>query len=147
MNDADRHAPSVAVIVLNWNGRDDTLACLESLAGLNYDNFQVMVVDNGSTDGSVGAIRPRFPGVEIIETGRNLGFAEGNNVGIRLALDRGMDYVFLLNNDTVVDPSLLSELVAAAERCPEGGIFGAQILYHSDPLKIWFAGARWDEEH
>lgn len=138
--------PSVTVIVLNWNGRDDTVACLESLAALDYGNFQVMVVDNGSTDGSVGAIRQRFPELEIIETGRNLGFAEGNNVGIRIALDREVQYVFLLNNDTVVHPSLLSELLAAAERCPEGGIFGAKILYHSDPSQIWYAGARWDDE-
>src|SRR5712691_1075109 len=85
------HLPSVTVIVLNWNGRDDTLACIGSLAGMDYPNFAVIVVDNGSTDGSVTALRHRFPHLEIVETGRNLGFAGGNNVGMRLALDRGAD--------------------------------------------------------
>lgn len=138
------HVPSVAVIVLNWNGRDDTIACIESLQRVDYPNFALIVVDNGSTDGSVAAIQPRFPNLEIIETRRNLGFAEGNNVGIRLALERGADYVFLLNNDTVVHPSLLRELVAAAERCPEGGIFSPKIFYHAEPTRIWYAGVAWD---
>jgi GT2 family glycosyltransferase len=75
------------VIVLNWNGRDDTIACVESLTKVAYSNFVVMVVDNGSTDGSVAAMQERFPDLEIVETGRNLGFAEGTNVSIRLALE------------------------------------------------------------
>jgi GT2 family glycosyltransferase len=142
---ANVRVPAVTVIVLNWNGRDDTIACVESLAHVEYANFQVMVVDNGSTDGSVAALRARFPELEIVETGRNLGFAEGNNVGVRLALQRGADYAFLLNNDTEVDPSLLRELVAAAERCPEGGIFAAKIFYHADPARLWYAGAVWND--
>jgi hypothetical protein len=142
---ADR-APRVAVIVLNWNGRDDSIACLESLQKVAYPSFDVMLVDNGSADGSVAAIHDRFPSLEIVETGRNLGFAEGNNVGIRIALDRGADYVLLLNNDTAVHPAILDELVAAAERCPEGGIFGAKILYHAEPARIWYAGALWHDD-
>ena len=145
IEDVGTPMPSVAVIVLNWNGRDDTIACIESLDEVEYPRFDVMVVDNGSSDGSVAAIRQRFPHLEIVETGRNLGFAEGNNVGIRLALDRGVDYVFLLNNDTVVHPSVLEELVAAAERCPDGGIFSAKILYYAEPTRIWYAGAVWDD--
>jgi GT2 family glycosyltransferase len=137
--------PSVAVIVLNWNGRDDTIACLESLDKVEYPRFDVVVVDNGSSDGSVAAIRQRFPRLEVVETGLNLGFAEGNNVGIRLALARHADYVFLLNNDTVVHPLLLKELVSAAERCPEGGIFSAKIFWYAEPARIWYAGVAWDE--
>jgi GT2 family glycosyltransferase len=136
----------VSVIVLNWNGRDDTIACVESLKAVEYPNFVTLVVDNGSTDGSVTAIRRRFPEVEVIETGCNLGFAEGNNVGIRLALERGSEYIFLLNNDTVVSPSLLRELVAAAVRCAEGGIFTARIHYHAEPKGIWSAGVRWRQD-
>src|SRR5690242_19791800 len=82
----ERSAPRIAVIVLNWNGRDDTLQCLESLLHLSYSNFEVIVVDNGSQDNSVAAIRDRFPKVLLLETGANLGYAEGNNVGIRAAL-------------------------------------------------------------
>ena len=134
------------MIVLNWNGRDDSIACLESLEKIDYPNHDVIVVDNGSTDGSVAAMTHRFPRLEIIETGRNLGFAEGNNTGIRVALDRGADYVFLLNNDTIVHPSLLRELLAAAERCPDGGIFCAKIFYHAEPTRIWYGGAKWFEE-
>jgi GT2 family glycosyltransferase len=137
-------APSVTIIILNWNGRDDTIACIESLQRLDYPNFDLIVVDNGSTDESVPAILQCFPDLEIVQTGRNLGFAEGNNVGIRIALERGVDYVFLLNNDTVVHPSLVSELVSAAERCPEGGIFGAKIFYYADPTRVWYAGVTWD---
>ena len=137
-------APSVAVIILNWNGRDDTIACVESLQTLDYPKFDVIVVDNGSTDESVPAIRKRFPDLELVQTGRNLGFAEGNNVGIRMALERGVDYVLLLNNDTVVHPSLLTELVSAAERCPEGGVFGAKIFYYAEPTRVWYAGVTWD---
>ena len=136
-------AAEVAVIVLNWNGRDDTLACLESLRAVAYQNFHVTVVDNGSTDGSAGAIRRQFPDVALIETGRNLGFAGGNNVGIRNALQQGADYIFLLNNDTVVAPSLLQELVSAAARCPERGIFTARIYYYAQPERIWSAGVQW----
>jgi GT2 family glycosyltransferase len=138
--------PSVVVIVLNWNGREDTIACVESLRQVDYSNFVVMVVDNGSIDGSVPAIRERFPSLEIVENGHNLGFAEGNNVGIRLALERGADYVFLLNNDTVAHPSLLHELVSAAERCPEGGVFSAKIFYQAEPTRIWYGGATWDPQ-
>jgi GT2 family glycosyltransferase len=139
-----RPPPSVAVIILNWNGRDDTIACLESLAAIDYPNFNVMVVDNGSEDGSVNAISQHFPGLEIVETGENLGFAEGNNVGMRIALERGADYVFLLNNDTIVHASLLRQLIDAAERCPEGAVFGAKIYFHSEPERVWYAGVVWD---
>jgi GT2 family glycosyltransferase len=137
-------SPSVAVIILNWNGRDDTFACLESLEAIECPNFTVMVVDNGSEDSSVDAISRRFSDLEIIETGRNLGFAEGNNVGIRIALERGADYVFLLNNDTIVHALLLRQLIEAAERCPEGAVFGVKIYFHSEPERIWYAGVVWD---
>ena len=136
--------PRVAVIVLNWNGREDTLECLRSIRSIAYSNFGVIVVDNGSTDGSVAAIRASQPSVEVIDTGENLGFAGGNNVGIRRALELGADYVLLLNNDTVVDPGLLRAFVAAAALHPEAGAFGAKIYFHSEPTRIWYAGARWE---
>lgn len=134
----------IAVIVLNWNGRDDTLQCLDSLAAVDYDNFEVLVVDNGSSDGSVAAIRAEFPHVAVIETGENLGYAGGNNVGIRVALARDAELMLLLNNDTVVDPRFLSELAAAAGDAPTAGVFGAKIFHYAEQERVWYAGARWD---
>jgi GT2 family glycosyltransferase len=132
----------VYVIVLNWNGKEDTLDCLESLRRTNYDNYKVVLVDNGSEDDSVAAVRAKFPEVEIVETGKNLGFAGGNNVGINHAMKAGADYVFLINNDTTVDPDYLKALVDAAEADPMVGSAGSKILYYNEPERIWFAGGK-----
>lgn len=139
--------PRVAIIILNWNGRDDTLACLQSVMKIDYANFWVIVVDNGSNDNSVAAIRAAQPHIDIVETGANLGFAGGNNAGIRHSLDLGADYVLLLNNDTEVDPGLLRAFVSAAQRHPQAGALSARIYYHDEPHRIWYAGARWSFEH
>ena len=136
-------APKVSIIVLNWNGREDTLECLESLRAVAYPCFDVMVVDNGSHDGSVAAIRQRFPNVDVTETGENLGYAGGNNVGIKLALSRGAQFVLLLNNDTTVDRQLVGQLVAAADAAADGAFFCPKIYFYAEPTKIWYAGGRW----
>jgi GT2 family glycosyltransferase/glycosyltransferase involved in cell wall biosynthesis len=136
--------PQVAIIVLNWNGLNDTLGCLESLDQLNYQGYEVVVVDNGSTDGSVPVIRERFPGVTIIENGENLGYSGGNNVGLRYAIAQGADYALLLNNDTIVDPTFLRILVDAAETDPLIGMAGPTIYYHEHPDVIWSAGGAID---
>lgn len=136
--------PSVFIIVLNWNGRDDTLECLESIARIDYSNLKVVVADNGSSDGSIEAIRHRHPDVRIIENHANLGFAEGNNGAIRHALEAGADFIFLLNNDTVVDSDIVTEFVQAAEQMPKAGVFGAKIYYHADNQRLWYAGGYWD---
>jgi hypothetical protein len=136
----------VWIVVLNWNGQADTLACLESLQQLHYAERRVVVVDNGSTDGSVDALRSAGPrlAIEIIEAGKNLGYAGGNNLGIRYALDRGADFVLILNNDTTVDAMLLDELVGAAERHPDAGCFGPWIFYMDEPDRLWFTRSEWD---
>ncbi|MBK6472921.1 MAG: glycosyltransferase family 2 protein [Betaproteobacteria bacterium] len=138
--------PLVYVVVLNWNGRADTLACLSSLERLQYPEFHTIVVDNGSQDGSQDAIRSTFPEVELIETGKNLGFAGGNNVGIRRAVARGTDYVLLLNNDTEVDPGMLDAFVRAASAHPGAGVFSGKIYLHGAPDRIWYAGTEWDPQ-
>ena len=132
----------VSVIVVNWNNWKLTNDCLASLQGLRYDPSAVIVVDNGSTDGSVKGIRDRFPDVEIIENGANLGFAKGNNAGIRLALQRGAEYVWLLNNDTIVDSNALLALVEKAESDPKIGAVGSAVYYMSEPdrLQAWGGG-------
>lgn len=137
--------PKVAIVVLNWNGWQDTIECLESLRKLNYPNFNVIVVDNGSTDGSAAKIRERAIGrMELIETGKNLGFAGGNNVGLRHALKDDYEYFWLLNNDTVVHPDALLHLVNRLREKTEAGICGSTILFHDKPDKIWAQGGQYN---
>ena len=109
---------SVHVVVVNWNGADDTLRCLESVAGLEGVEPRVVVVDNGSTDGSEERIRGARPDVDVIQTGANLGYAGAANAGLEHARAQGAQYVWLLNNDTRVDPGSLAALLAAAEADP-----------------------------
>jgi GT2 family glycosyltransferase len=132
--------PRVTIIVLNWNGLKDTLDCLGSLDQLDYQDYEVVIVDNGSVDGSVSVIRERFPGVTIIENGENLGYAEGNNRGVEYSLQTRADYIFVLNNDTVLCQDILTHLVVAAETNPRVGAVGPKIYYHAQPRRIWFAG-------
>jgi GT2 family glycosyltransferase len=137
---------SVWIVVLNWNGTPDTLDCLQSLRQLRYRGRRVVVVDNGSTDGSIDALQAEASNasIELIESDVNLGYAGGNNLGIRRALEHGADLILVLNNDTVVDPILLDELVSAADRHPEAGCFGPWILYMDDPDRLWFTRSEWD---
>ncbi len=138
--------PRIEVIVLNWNGREDTLECLASLREIKYPNFEVRVVDNGSTDNSMSAVRGHFPAVLTVENGSNLGFAEGNNRGITESLKSDPDFILLLNNDTTVDPGLLASFIEAANRFPDAGVFGPKIYYHADPMRLWYAGGYWDDD-
>jgi len=136
--------PSVSIIILNYNGREDTLACLRSMEHLTYPNVQVIVVDNGSTDGSVEAFRDQHPRFKLIETGANLGFTGGNNIGIRHALEQGADYVMLLNNDTIVAPDMLDVMVEVMEANPKVGVTCPMIYYYDLPETIWSAGGSID---
>lgn len=132
----------IYIIVLNWNGKTDTLECLKSLRAITYDNYQVLMVDNGSEDDSVTTVRQAFPEVEILETGKNLGFAGGNNKGIKYALEKGCDYAYLLNNDTTVEPNCLKTLVDTMEADLKIGLVSSKIFYHSEPDILWFAGGK-----
>lgn len=130
---ADRtDLPRVVIIVLNWNGGDDTLACLESLAGISYPNHAVLLADNGSRDDSVTRVQARFPQVEILLNGANLGYAGGNNRAIAHVLPQRPDFVLLLNNDVVVAADFLEHLIDAAQTRPDGGFFGAMTLAHGE---------------
>lgn len=131
-----------AAIVLSWNGREDTLACLASLARIARDGVRVICVDNGSADGSADAVRRAFPDVTLIENGENLGFAGGNNVGIRRALADGADWVVLINNDATVAPDCIDAFADAADRFPRAGILSGKVLFADRPNRIWFAGQR-----
>jgi GT2 family glycosyltransferase len=139
-----RAGPRVAVVVLCWNGCSDTLACLESLERVDWERLTTIVVDNGSTDGTSEAVLERFPEVVIMRSEENLGFAEGNNVGLRAAFAAGADYALILNNDTVVDERLIAALVGEAERRPDAAALCPMIYYTDPPDRIWYAGARFD---
>ena len=132
----------VTIIVLNWNGKKDTLECLESIHKIDYQNFNVIFVDNGSTDDSVKVIQQKFPKIYVLETGENLGYAGGNNYGMRYAINNGADYILLLNNDVIVHPQLIKNFIEATLRVSPWAIFAAKIYYFTQPEKIWYAGAR-----
>lgn len=119
-------SPLVHVLVLNWNGLGHLEACLPSLVKTDYDNCQIVVLDNGSTDGSESWVREHYPQVQLTTFERNLGFTGANNAGIKAAMKEGADYVALLNNDTRVEPDWLGALVAAAEGDPTVAICQAQ---------------------
>ena len=138
------NAISIYIVIRNWNGKLDTLICLNSLQGLQYSHYKIIVVDNGSSDGSVHQIKTNFPDLTVIETGQNLGYAEGNNVGIRYALEHDAEFILLLNNDTIVAPDVLDQLANAALQNPEAGVFGATLFYMDKPDTVWFAGAQWN---
>lgn len=136
-----RKKSNIAVILLNWNGKEDTLECLTSLEKQTYSHYKVFVVDNGSTDDSVAVIRATFPQVSIIESGKNLGYAGGNNLGIKQALQEGFQSVLLLNNDTVVDPELLAGFQAAHSL---NAILGAKLYLYDQPDTFDHFGGIWN---
>lgn len=142
--------PLTAVIILNWNGKENTLACLASLQKLQAS---IIVIDNASMDDSVATIRKKFPKVQLIENKTNLGFAAGNNLGIKRALSAGVDYLWLLNNDTLVDDQTHRELIKTGAAYPQAGIIGGKIYFakgfefHSERYQksekgkvLWYAG-------
>ncbi|WP_198004896.1 glycosyltransferase family 2 protein [Rubrobacter xylanophilus] len=182
----DSKGPEVYVVILNWNGWQDTIECLESLFRSRYTRYRVVVCDNGSDDGSLENIKawaegrldlpfssdnplrylapiPKpVPYVEhdrevrdgdcvegctrflvLVRTGANLGFAGGNNVGIRYALERKADYVWLLNNDTVTDLNALGAMVNVAQSDPDIGAVGSTIYYMDAPNDIQLYGGGW----
>lgn len=141
--DLKAREPLVGVVILNWNRPLDTIACLESLASITYPNHHIIVVDNGSTDGSPERIREAVPDVELLTSSQNLGFAAGANMGIDRALALGAEHVLLLNNDTVVAPESLGLLVKTIEKDPTIGISVPKIYCYDHPTRIWAAGSQW----
>jgi len=135
----------ISIIIVNWNGMDDTLECLKSISKLKYEKCDIIVVDNGSKDNSVKVINNKFPDVVVLENGKNLGFTGGNNVGIQYALKRKADFILLLNNDTIVDSKLINNLIKASTEIAGESILGAKIYYFHEPDKIWYAGGKWEK--
>jgi len=130
-------SPRVVVVILNWNGTEDTLRCLESFRQVEYDNFDVLVIDNGSVPGSADPVERLFPEVTLIRNERNLGYSGGNNVGLRYARNAGAKYVLIVNNDTTVDPGFISQLVKVAETDTSIAAVGAKVIQLERPDRLW----------
>jgi GT2 family glycosyltransferase len=136
--------PPVYIIILNWNGLKDTLECLESVYALDYPNFKVVVVDNGSTHDLPDSIIRTYPQVVLIKNDENLGFTGGNNVGMRYAMEAGAEYLWLLNNDTIVERDCLSKIINLAESSDYIGMVSPIICYLDNPDMSQFAGSYFD---
>lgn len=121
---------NVWIIVLNWNNPADTIECIESCLKIDYEPYQIAIVDNHSGDNSVEIFRQRFPDVPLIINQENIGYAGGNNIGIRYAIKQGADYVFLLNNDVVVEAAVLSKLVEGIRAFPRATMVAPKVLYY-----------------
>lgn len=143
--------PHVVTVILNTNRRADTLACLASLQQNTYPRHTVIVLDNASSDGSVDAIRASFPSVQIVSLTENRGYAGNNNVGLHAALEQRADWVFVLNEDTILDPDCLTHLVEAGENDARIGVVGPMVYHHDEPTVIQSAGGElsrwWEARH
>jgi hypothetical protein len=136
--------PKVFIIILNWNGKKDTLECLDSLRKINYGNYNIILVDNDSKDDSVKEITKNFPKVRIIQNKKNLGWAGGNNIGIKYAIEKKADYILLLNNDTIVDRKFISEMVRLAESDEKIGIVSPKAYFYSNPKILQYTVLRFN---
>lgn len=138
--------PRVSIILVNYNGYQDTIECIESLSANSYSNYGIVVVDNQSTDNSVIALRRmqnkyRF---SLVEAQKNDGFSAGNNLGIKYSVEHGFDCFLLLNNDTIVDKEFLKRLVEQYTRFGERCALTGTIFYAKEPNKVWYAGGRFN---
>jgi GT2 family glycosyltransferase len=132
--------PRVAAVVLNYNGLEVTRQAVASLRAMTYGDCELVVLDNGSTDGSFEALAREFPGLRQERIEVNRGASAGYSHGMRWAMERGFDYVLLLNNDIEVEPSLLAELVAVAESAADLGCVGPKCYFHAERRRLWSAG-------
>ncbi len=131
---------AVFAVVVNWNGGEQNLACLASLRAAGLPEERIVLVDNGSQDGSLELLRARFPRLVVLENGANLGFGEGANRGARAALAAGARAVFFVNNDVTLPAGALAPLCARLFADPSIGIVGPRVLYADPPARIWCAG-------
>lgn len=133
--------PKIFIIVLNYNGKKTILDCINSIYDSTYSNFEVVIVDNNSTDGSFELIKKTFFKANIIRNSKNIGFAAGNNIGIRFALEKFADYIFLLNNDATIESDMLSLLMNEMRKNSSASIISPLILKEKRGA-VWFAGGR-----
>lgn len=134
----------LAVILINYKRVYDTIECIESLQSSTFANFDIILIDNGSDDGSAEILQNKFPQIISFPNDTNVGFAEGNNIGIRYALEKMYKYILILNNDTVVANDALAYLMNTIKSNSKFGVVGCKILYYDNPEYIWFAGGNFN---
>jgi GT2 family glycosyltransferase len=138
--------PQVSITILNWNGLGDTIECLESLKKISYPNYEVIVVDNGSKGNDAQVLKEQFGDyIYLIRNNKNYGYTGGNNIGIRYALDNSSpDYLLILNNDVVVAPDFLTEMVKVAGGDDQVGLVGPKTYFYDAPNRFWLVWANVD---
>lgn len=134
--------PSVYLVVLNWNGFEDTKQCIESLLSVNYENLHIIIVDNASTDGSGSLLRATFPDICFVQSKENGGYAGGMNIGISTALSKNAGFIVLMNNDLVVTSNFIHPFVEICEKDPSVGIVSPKVLYKDRKEYIYCAGGK-----
>ena len=137
------YLPSICIVILNWNGTSDTLRCLDSVNRVDYQNYQAVVVDNASDEDPTAVIQEQFADTIVLRNSKNLGFTGGCNIGIDYAIAHSYDYIFLLNNDAVIDPKILSVFIEASKEHPDAGALGAKIYRYNRPDVLLHAGGVW----
>jgi GT2 family glycosyltransferase len=146
-----KSVPKICAVILNTNRREDTLECLQSLINNQYPNLHIIILDNASTDGSYEAIQTTYPQVQQVSLTENKGYAGNNNAGIALAMEAQADWIFVLNEDIILAPDALSQLMTVVQELPQVGIIGPLVYHHNEPTIIQSAGgilsARWDSSH
>lgn len=142
----EKNIPSVAIILVNWNSFEVTNDCIESLKKINYPNYKIMVVDNGSEDGSGQQLATAHPHILLLKAATNLGFTGGNNIGLNYSIQQSFDYSMMLNNDTFVEPEFLTILVSYLETHPHTGAIQPRIQFEHNRALLWNGGSyfnRW----
>lgn len=145
MAQAELTPPLVHAIILTWNSGQDIFECLRALLASDYAALCVIVIDNGSTDGTPERVRHDFPQIQVMPNAHNLGFAQANNLAMQAALEQHTDYMFLLNDDALVEPTTLTQLVATAEQDRSVGLAGPAIESYYNPAQV-YCGAHFDLE-
>jgi GT2 family glycosyltransferase len=140
----ERPEPAVGIIVLNWKGETDTSACLDSVLAQRGVRMELVLIDNASPDGSGARLHEQYPALPYLEMPENLGYAGGNNRGLEWAMDRGCEWLLVVNNDTVADRDCVRRLLDAAQRDERIGALAPLIVRYDDPARVWFAGGRHD---
>ena len=130
----------IKILILNWNGQHLLKSCLDSIKKIDYSNYSVMVIDNGSTDSSVNMVQENYSDVNLLVLEKNYGFSGGYNRCFTRMKDEYSGFVMLLNNDTEVDTNILKSFIKAKEKYGENNLYGGKIFYQNNPELIWYAG-------